>query len=729
MKEKKVTLKLSHESDSKNAHELRAYVVNAEGSVIETASFDGSEAQLKISKEQLHAKNKIYIGQAIPKEAGRINENLLLKAKAFQVLLNFENDINISIAKLPSAVLIPFPWHLCHVTGNLGKNFIIDGKVTNLPVCHARVHVCDVERLILWPPIYYPPKIHIPDWVYEELRNKFSNLGTFLPKFPPRPGPDPAPYQATGFVKRNLPLSDLVTPRDVLQKNILNSGLQPLPDHVFNKITSESVQTIKEALIDHHELLYPYICLWPIFWPWFYWLEEEIVVTSDCNGHFDAWLFSLNNVNRNIYIWVEVEINGSWVTVYRPPIPCFTYWNYACGTNINIVITDPNVQPCNCGGDGPADAVWFRSIGSGASALHIEQNTSSTIALQGASLKNGGCTDILYGQNISPFGSSLVLKLFCGANIFNAGVTHYRWKATRIADENQNIIPLGLQTTKILSGNITRPYLVKLSTVHYETHTATLGAEGIGTDIAYRIPHQNIVAETLIPASDHLLSPEWSDIFFDSASVDSHSLGNGIHKFELELLKQEADGSFTLVPVSKSTFQVSEYSNINNSQDAPNGYLNINSNPAKANSFKMNVRVDNDVCVADIQDALLIENPGQPRTCGFIKYNNTTDHVQLSFIASHPRNFADFSFNVIKGNNTENTGIHPFGYVLSGAGGFILAGGIFYGNVTVAQLLGSCPRQAAFSENLYVAALATDGNRRLSEYDRSDVNAFATSDL
>lgn len=43
------------------------------------------------------------------------------------------------------------------------------------------------------------------------------------------------------------------------------------------------------------------------------------------------------------------------------------------------------------------------------------------------------------------------------------------------------------------------------------------------------------------------------------------------------------------------------------------------------------------------------------------------------------------------------------------------------------QLLGSCP-QAAFSENLNVYALATDGTYRLqSGYDASDVNAFALS--
>ena len=67
------------------------------------------------------------------------------------------------------------------------------------------------------------------------------------------------------------------------------------------------------------------------------------------------------------------------------------------------------------------------------------------------------------------------------------------------------------------------------------------------------------------------------------------------------------------------------------------------------------------------------------------------------------------------------------GYVISGVGGFALAGGLFTQDVPVSQLLGSCP-QAAFSENLNVYALATDGTNRLqSGYDRSDVKAFALS--
>jgi hypothetical protein len=432
----------------------------------------------------------------------------------------------------------------------------------------------------------------------------------------------------------------------------------------------------------------------------------------------------------NIYIWIEANINGQWVTVYRPPLPCYTRWNYTCFSDINITINDPRVEPCNCGIDGPADAVWFRSIGLSASALHIEQSDFSTVILQGVSMNNVGCADIL-GEPIRQFGSGLTFKLFCGADIFNAGVTHYRWKYTKIADANLNPIPLGFQNTIIIPGSVNRPYLVKLSATHYETHYATLGAEGLAPDIAYRIPHQDITAEPLVSPADQLLSPVWEDIFFDSAFIDSRSLDDGLFRFDLELLSKDGAGHFQVVQVAKPTFQVSEYNNILNSTDAPDTYLTLDGG-GNALSLSFKVRIDNAPCMAHINDVSIdvdgvTEYSGK---CGFLHYTNLNQLAHISFVASQPRNFATFEFDVYKGNRTEDTGIHPSGYVISSVAPFTLSGGQFASNFTVSSLIGSCP-QAAFSENLSVASLATDGTNALgsvsSLYYATDINAFALS--
>jgi len=266
-----------------------------------------------------------------------------------------------------------------------------------------------------------------------------------------------------------------------------------------------------------------------------------------------------------------------------------------------------------------------------------------------------------------------------------------------------------------------------------KTHYVSLGAEGTGSDLAYRIPQHDVTDEPVLQdPADYGRSPEWTYMFFDSAYLDSNSLTDGIYKFELELLKQESNGSFTLVPVAKETFQISEYGNIGNSKDAPDAYLNIHSgNTAVADSYKMNVRIDNSPCVADIHDAVLNETNAPSGPCGFIIYSNNGQHIHLSFEASQPRNFATFSFGVVKGNNTVATGINPNGYVLSSIGGFTLSGVVFSNNYTVLELLNGCINQAAFSENLNVYCLATDGTYDLghsdSRYYRYDVNAFALS--
>ena len=67
------------------------------------------------------------IGQVIPPEAINPNEDTLTTMRAYQPVLSFDKS-SIAIDRLPSEILIPFPWYFCHVKGQLRKNFIIDGR-------------------------------------------------------------------------------------------------------------------------------------------------------------------------------------------------------------------------------------------------------------------------------------------------------------------------------------------------------------------------------------------------------------------------------------------------------------------------------------------------------------------------------------------------------------------------------------------------------------------------
>ncbi len=743
-KQNPVVVKLPKGTSAKSSDELNAYVVNSGGKIVESAPFRDDEATLNISKTSIDAQSKVYIAQPLPHGLkSSANERTLQKMSAYEIVKNFNGNI-IDVNRLPGIIIDPFPFHNCLVTGHVFKNFNIDGQNQKLPLCDMRVHVCEVETEFLWPhlPIYYRT---IPDWVLQEVAQKIIDLNPQpLPPIVvnPLPGPSgpPDPIGPVSFAKINRPLSSLTSTLSASPIAKKAASPAPLPVDVLNTLKIGSVNDIRQLIVNNHDILYPYFCLWPIYWPWFYFIVNEQIVSTDCNGHFEAWeLLFGPNAEINIYIWIEANINGQWVTVYRPPLPCNTHWNYQCNTDISIIVTDPRVEPCNCGTDGPADAVWFRSIGQSASAFTIEQNLTSTVAIQGVNMANVGCTNIL-SYPIRPFGGGLYFEIFCGANIFNAGVTHYRWKYTNIADANLNTIPVSSQVTTIIPGAVSRPYLVKLSATHYETHYVTLGAVGNAPDIAYHIPHQDITQETLIPTVDQALSPTWNDVFFDSAYIDSHSLTDGLYRFDLELLSQDSARNFHVVSVDRATFQVSEANDISSSTDAPDDYL-LPPNPfLEATSLSFYTRIDNAPCVGDIHDATVIETRATSGPCGFIKYTDPSQHVQLSFEASHPRNFATFSYGVVKGNGTQATGINPNGSVISSIGGFTLAGGLYSADFTVAGLLNGCPGQAAYSENLHVAALATDGTYRLYafdyhdtatntdySYDAYDVNAFALS--
>ncbi len=125
--------------------------------------------------------------------------------------------------------------------------------------------------------------------------------------------------------------------------------------------------------------------------------------------------------------------------------------------------------------------------------------------------------------------------------------------------------------------------------------------------------------------------------------------------------------------------------------------------------------------------------------CGFIKYTGPADkNISISFKAFQPNNFADLSFSVVRGNSGTggvDTPASAGGMVIGPVGRYVRDGaGVYRPGVaptdlefSAAELMGPCIAggKAAFAQSLYVAALHTDGYRRLSEFDASSLAAFA----
>lgn len=126
------------------------------------------------------------------------------------------------------------------------------------------------------------------------------------------------------------------------------------------------------------------------------------------------------------------------------------------------------------------------------------------------------------------------------------------------------------------------------------------------------------------------------------------------------------------------------------------------------------IYVDNNPCSASMAPAA-IGSSSATTDCGFLAYNpatKSTDDVTIAYTAGQPEGFANWSFSLIKAE----TGI-------ASASGPVTSPPVPFSE-TVAAMLGTCT-VAAFAASVYVAATATTGWSRCSQYDRSASQAFA----
>lgn len=324
----------------------------------------------------------------------------------------------------------------CRVTGRVTKKVFSGGAWQIMPVCKARVHICEVDR---WPVIIR----RFPDDIIYKIRDEIIRI-----KWPIPPIPDPgplrninSPFETGGIstkLKRAVPAKAIIETKQVsAEADQFSFGLNSLKAQLAS---GNSVHRIRQELADSFHLIYPYICYWPWIWKYFLTCDEKAVVETDGQGRFDAIVkYNCFGDKPDIYIWTEYFINGQWVTVYNPGRACHTYWNYTCGTDININITDSRVPHC-----GRTDVVGeiceIMSIGNAGYTSHILQR-SVLQTVQGVSFDAKGLTDFYLAglpaiRYVNPFGETLNVVADFGSTLHSSGVTHYRcsYKSNAAAD-------------------------------------------------------------------------------------------------------------------------------------------------------------------------------------------------------------------------------------------------------------------------------------------------------
>jgi hypothetical protein len=130
----------------------------------------------------------------------------------------------------------------------------------------------------------------------------------------------------------------------------------------------------------------------------------------------------------------------------------------------------------------------------------------------------------------------------------------------------------------------------------------------------------------------------------------------------------------------------------------------------------LTIRVDNNFCTAFSGVPQVHGNTADP-DCGLLHYGTkNADLVSMPFSVGHPNGFATFSFTLVKGVHYVTLPAAP---PTSGP----VSAAVSPITETIVNLMGKCDI-AGFGEWVYVAASATNGWGRQSQYDASSAVAF-----
>jgi hypothetical protein len=453
------------------------------------------------------------------------------------------------------------------------------------------------------------------------------------------------------------------------------------------------------------------------------------VIDTDSQGRFDTTIWYLcAGDHPDLYFWVEYSIGGVWTTVYHSPIRCNTYWDYACGSEVTIRVTDPRVPWCGDPNPLPGKQVAVMLIGNGVSMPEIQRASAGV---------NEGLTSA--GE---PFGGSLEPHVWFGDALIASGITHYRWSYRRLTLADGVTASVG--SWHAMDKDVVRHYAEVLadSTLSFKPFL-------LGPDPAFTGQNLFKIRPVSPPLNPGAVSSSWApevdarentaSAFFLSHLLDGGNPETGAGKYELKLELFKSDGSavnlstegvLLKVPTSAGPFGPGTVNTelVAHSPALPGDMEDrvIRDGAGRIVAFRLVLRVDNNHCEAEIYPVSVDGHAADD--CGFTQYHDkTSSDAYVSFKARHPNNFATFRFTIARGSmGVVETASGSVSSNPSTVGGYARSAASVYSNdVPVADLLGACSK-AAFAENLHVDALATDGWSTLDYLDADAVPvAFA----
>jgi hypothetical protein len=726
---------------------LQAVLFDRNGSVVATSTLKVSakghvllaEGSLKASAQQLQSARLV-----IAPPVGEGGSAVLTRQRLERQLGAFTAPLQLDLREPDIAIVIPRPYwerwpHLCFcwVRGHLVKRVALpDGSVIDLPICHSRVTICEVDRWrLIIDRFPWAELLRLRDDLIEVIRRR-------LPI--PEPEPDPFPHALAGTLIQpvatpqaraaRLPVEDvrrIGLADEVRLQAAANASATPLAvDDLALRLRDVSAAALRADLLAHIDLLRPYFC-------WIDWLEPWFILTRQCFGPIatdEQGRFSFFYVHDcrdadqpDIYISAEQLIGGNWVTIHAPPVRCHTIWDYHCGDDITVVVSDPRALPCipDVPTVPPAGVdKWVMPMAVGSTWI---RGTAAVGPSPSGWVRPDGMTN--YGAVVdAPFGGTLGFRQQHSLAIPNTGAGGqycYRWSFRRGTSGGwtQLLDPVSRTYVRDVPGPQVQFPAVQLGPQPGELfrfkpalfNPADWGISTAGDPAGtqYYWPVDNSIGD--------IYAARWTTPGAASAATAPALAGD--YQVKIEVF----DSLGNLVAPGPGTF----------SFVVPDHFAGdtLFTRPAAASEmdgsgFVFTVLVDNSRCSAGILPPTLSTGAGVD-DCGFLRYTPGTT-VTLAFDALHPNQRATFGFSLIRG---------VLGVPAAAAGGEVgaLASGAYAGSGTgnfshafpVSTLLGPVPghpgtcTNAAFSANLDLDAKATDGNSRLDIYDAGFVRAFA----
>lgn len=699
-------------------------------------------------------------------ERGAPSAATLLRRGAFEKRFRLSSDL----ARLELDIFRPdwAKWLFCPcvVRGRLIKRITLpDGSVEEMGVCYACVEIYEVDKF---------PKLilRLPDKELFRLRNDLiatlkartiePPLEKLYPepprvKIPPPPPPPPARALETSCCDEVevAPAGALRAERAsgvVMPERLANAAVLEMASSGWDSGTMAQMAPIlragtasqlRDAMIAQSGFLVQLTCVWE--WLTHYYKMDLIkCVCTDEQGRFQTTIwYNCFGDKPDLYFKAWQCISCTPHVVYDPGVACHTFWNYQCGTEVVLEVTDPAARVC-----APPPAVtpppgitqWIMPYAVGGTRLdQIKphwQDAGTHWQAVGSEFAKRGLTDY-GGITDAPFGSTLGLRLGHSSAIPTTQLYHYHWLYQKEGETTWH------EFASPVAGTVVRHYVAEDLGDPTKTPTFpayTLGPKSVGGMHLYEFKPHN--PPSMPGYNTYWPTDTWfADIY--SGILRSHNLPGGIgsaagrYKIKVEIY----DSSGNKVAPGAGTFQFIVPTGV-----ASDG-VTIETRPANTNAahgpveidddgFVFYLHIDNRECTATI-DAPMIGAASAGDVCGFLRYE-AGDTVDIDFHAIHPDNYAYFDFylkraakTLHEADNAEVSAIAVDAYTDDGTGTPVKTAeytgdgsGNFGEDFSLSNLLGPCS-EAAFAEILWVYAKATNGWDRLNGYDDHDERGFA----